>query len=130
MLPEGFERAIPAGQRRQTHAFDRSATEISSFFLIGRHTFQILACTPEITNFSWFFSVSRGRYRNYLTFSQHRLYLRSFQNIIILTDPSLAHILTVSLNKPATSKNNDDQVINFSTTQVLNESFISSKLEQ
>jgi hypothetical protein len=130
MLPEVFEPSIPAEQRQQTHALDRAATPTGSCFLIGRHTFQTLACAPEITKFSWFFSVSQGRYRNYLTFSQHRLYPPTFQNIMLLTDPSLVHILTVSLNKPVTIKNTDDHEIHFSTTQVMNEDFISSKVDQ
>jgi len=31
MPPAGFERTIPAGERQQTHALDRAATEIGQF---------------------------------------------------------------------------------------------------
>jgi hypothetical protein len=33
MPPEGFEPAIPAGERLQTHALDRSATGIGNYLL-------------------------------------------------------------------------------------------------
>jgi hypothetical protein len=52
MLPEGFEPAIPAGERLQTLALDRSATEIgtnfslSALILFKNCVFQKVYCEP------------------------------------------------------------------------------------
>jgi hypothetical protein len=76
------------------------------------------------------FCISREISKYYVTYSQNFLYPRTFQNIVLLTDAFLTHILTVSLNKPTKIKILMIRKYNFATTQAMSEDFISSKVDE